>query len=54
MGHPGGRKTNDLCGTMLILSPSVLLNRTHSEVFGESVCLQGWEGSHGGGGGGSQ
>lgn len=45
-GTPRCRETNDLCGTVLILSLSVLLNRTHSEVFGKSVCLQGWEGAH--------
>lgn len=43
---PRCRDTNDLCGTVLILSLSVQLNRTHSEVFGESVCLRGWEGTH--------
>lgn len=43
---PRCRDTSDLCGTVLILSLSVQLNRTHSEVFDESVCLRGWEGTH--------
>lgn len=45
-GTPRCVETNDLSGTVLILSLSVPLNRTHSEVFGESVCLRGWEGAH--------
>lgn len=45
-GTPRCRETNDLCGTVLILSLSVQLNRTHSEVFGKSVCLRRWEGTH--------